>query len=207
VSDETTVLLVEDHLAMRQGLELLLRARGLRVLGSADSADEGFRLFRARCPDVTIVDLRLGSDSGVDLTCRILGEDPEAAVLVYTGVSDADAIRAAAGSGARGFTLKTGGAAQLVDAIHTVAAGGIHVDPTVARVLAPAASKAALLSRREREVLELLAGGLTGEEVAERLVLSPETVRTHVRNAMRKLGARTRVHAVALAARRHEILL
>jgi DNA-binding CsgD family transcriptional regulator len=81
----------------------------------------------------------------------------------------------------------------------------VHVDPAVAALLAPSTLEARVLTDREREVLALLATGMTGEQAAEELFLSPETVRTHVRNAMRKLGAKTRVHAVALALRLREI--
>ena len=192
------VLLIEDHLALREGMGLMLRARGFEIVGSAVSADAGYRLFEARRPDVAVVDLDLGGSSGLALIERILAVDPGAAVLVYTGTTDPELIATAAACGARGFALKTGGVAELVDAIVTVAAGGVYLDAAVARSLAGAAEPH-LLTSREREVLGLLAAGTTGEEVATLLCLSPETIRTHIRNAMRKLDVKTRVHAVTLA--------
>lgn len=205
--DRPTVLLVEDHLAMRKGLEMLLRDRGFHVVGSTASGDAGLRMFRARRPDVAIVDVNLEDGDGGDLTEAILAEDPEAGVLVHTGLSDPEALEAAADRGARGFVLKTIAPDDLVDATRVVARGGVYVDPTVARLLARRTAPAALLTDREREVLDLLASGLTGEQAAVQLFLSPETVRTHVRNAMRKLNARTRPHAIALAVRLREISL
>lgn len=204
-SSDVTVLLVEDHLALRKGLELLLRARGFHVVGVTESAEHGLRLFETRRPDVAVIDVGLEAGNGIALAEQILERDPEAGVLVYTGMTDRESIDLAARCGARGFALKAGGPDELVTAIRAVAAGGVHVDPAVAALLAPSIAAAHVLSAREREVLALLADGRTGEQAAQLLFLSPETVRTHVRNAMRKLGARTRVHAVALALRLGEI--
>jgi DNA-binding NarL/FixJ family response regulator len=197
--DAVTVLLVEDHLALRKGMELLLRARGLRVVGVAGTAEAGYRLYEARRPDVAVIDATLDASSGMTMAQRILELDPEAGVLLYTGATDPAVISAAAACGARGFALKAGGPDELIGAIHTVAAGGVYVDPTVAAMLAPRAAPRRMLTRREVEVLERLASGMTGEQAAATLGVSPETVRTHIRNAMRKLDARTRVHAVTLA--------
>lgn len=202
---EQTVVIVEDHPVLRKGLEALLRTADIHVIGGADTADEGYRLVLARRPDVTVIDIGLQEGSGVELTERLLKDDPDAAIVVYTGLSDRRVIEAAAKSGARGFALKARNPSDLIDAIRVVAAGGMWIDPTVARILAPSLTPGGVLSPREREVLDLLADGLTGEDVAERLVLSPETVRTHIRNAMRKLDANTRAHAVALAVRQREI--
>ena len=203
-----SVLLVEDHIAVRKGLEVLLRSEGFHVVGVAESAEQAHRLFMARRPDVAVVDVMLREGSGLELTERILEENDDAGVLVYTGLSDPVAIERAAQTGARGFALKTVGPHELMSAIVTVAAGGVHVDPTMATLLAPLRrGRPHLLTAREREILDLLATGKTGEEAARQLFLSPETVRTHVRNAMRKLDARTRVHAVALAVREREISL
>jgi DNA-binding NarL/FixJ family response regulator len=208
LSSEPSILLVEDHLAIRKGLEVLLRGAGFPVIGVTESAEQAYGMFVARRPDVAVVDVALRDGSGLELTERILEEDPDAGVLVYTGMLDPASVEKAAQTGARGLALKTVSPSELMHAIRAVAEGGVHVDPTVAALLAP--SKRAqphLLSAREREILDLLAAGKTGEEAARDLFLSPETVRTHVRNAMRKLDANTRVHAVALAVRQREISL
>jgi DNA-binding NarL/FixJ family response regulator len=206
-SDSPTVVIVEDHLALRKGLELLLRGTEFSVVGTADDADEGQRLIERRKPTVAIVDIGLPGRSGADLTRRILKSAPEVGVLLYTGIDDKDTLARALDSGARGFALKAGSPEELLTAIRAVASGSSYVDERLRPLLLArfTTERIGVLSPREREVLDLLAKGLNGEEVAVRLVLSPETVRTHVRNAMEKLEANTRVHAVAIALRQGEI--
>jgi DNA-binding NarL/FixJ family response regulator len=198
--EELEVLVVEDHLAVRKGIELLLRAEGMRVAGVAADVAEARQLLERRRHDVALIDLNLHSGSGVELVRELLEHDSEAAVVLYTGYSDPGVLREASMAGARGFVLKSSPPNTLVGALRRVAAGGTYIDPHLAGLISIGQSTAPLarLSPREREVLELLAEGLTGEEVALRLQLSPETVRTHIRNATNKLGAKTRVQAVAL---------
>lgn len=200
---------MEDHLALRKGLELLLRDAGFTVVGVTDSVKEGQRMLQARRPDVSVVDIGLASGSGLDLVRHALAEDPEAGILVYTGGHDPGVLQEAVAVGARGLALKSGPPEELQKAIRAVGSGGVYVDPTLARLLPDHsdAGNRALLSGRERELLAMLAEGLSGEEAATRLYLSPETVRTHIRNAMRKLNAKTRVHALALALRHDELSL
>jgi DNA-binding NarL/FixJ family response regulator len=128
-------------------------------------------------------------------------------VLVYTGVGDLALLAEAMTCGARGHVLKTAAPERLLEALAAVAQGASYVDPALERLFArqEAARSHPLLTRREREVLQLLADGLNGEQAAQRLFISGETVRTHVRNAMEKLDAQTRAHAVAIALRRGEI--
>ena len=203
------IVIVEDHVALRRGMELLLRREGFEVLGVAGDAGAGYQVVRTRRPDVAVIDIELGPDSGVELTRRLLGEDPELGVLLYTGAEDPATLSEALDCGARGFALKTGPPDELRKAIRAVALGGGYVDPRVRSLILSRSTtdRIALLSGREREVLDLLAEGLTGEEIAKRLFLSPETIRTHVRNAMEKLEAKTRVHAIAIALREGEIAL
>jgi DNA-binding NarL/FixJ family response regulator len=197
------LVLVEDHQALREGLELLLGREGCDVVGTAGTAAEGRRLVEALAPDVALVDIRLGEDDGIDLTRSLLGDDPERRVVLYTGSADEELLFSGLDSGARGYALKDGGPRELVNALVLVAQGGSYVDPRLRPALLSRRSTERLpvLSNREREILDLLAKGLTGEAVAEQLVLSTETVRTHIRNAMTKLEAHTRVHAIAIALR------
>jgi DNA-binding NarL/FixJ family response regulator len=206
-AETATVVIVEDHVALRRGLELLLRGSDCRVVGTADDAESARSLVARRRPDVAIVDIRLPGESGIDLTRELLADSPDLGVLLYTGVDDQDTLAAALDCGARGFALKAGPPEELLTAIRTVAAGDAYVDERLRPLLLArlTTERIGVLSPREREVLDLLAQGLTGEEVATRLSLSPETVRTHVRNAMDKLEANTRVHAVAIALRQGEI--
>jgi DNA-binding NarL/FixJ family response regulator len=197
------LVLIEDHQALREGLELLLDREGCDVVGTAGTASEGRALVERLDPDVALVDIRLGDDSGIDLTRDLLDADPERRVVLYTGSSDEELLFSGLDSGARGYALKEGTPSELTGALTTVAAGGTYVDPRLRPALLSGRStqRVPSLSKREREIIELLAQGLTGEEVAERLVLSPETVKTHIRNAMNKLEASTRVHAIAIALR------
>ncbi len=199
-----SLVLIEDHQALREGLELLLSREGLEVIGTAGSAGEGRALIERHAPDVALIDIRLGDDeSGIDLTRELLDADPERRVVLYTGSSDVELLISGLDSGARGYALKEGTPSELTAALNTVAEGGTYVDPRLRPALLSrrATQRMPSLSKREREIMDLLAQGLTGEQVADKLVLSSETVKTHIRNAMAKLEASTRVHAIAIALR------
>lgn len=198
------VAIVEDHGALRQGLELLLASRGVEVVGTAGAAREGLELIDGAHPDVAVVDIRLGGEEdGIWLTREVLARHPEQGVVLYTGSADEDVLFDGLDSGARGFALKDGTPDELMEALAAVAGGGTFVDERLRPALLSKRSteRQAALSPREREIMDLLAQGLNGEQVAERLVLSSETVKTHIRNAMTKLEANTRVHAIAIALR------
>jgi DNA-binding NarL/FixJ family response regulator len=200
-------VIVDDHVALWRGVELLLRRSGHHVIGTADDAESAEPLIKRRRPDVALVDLLLPGENGADLTRRLLADDPDLRIVLYSGSADERQLLEALDAGAAGFALKSGDPGELEEAIRTVAAGGEWLDPRLRPLLSRSSARQAdkLLSPREREILELLSKGLSGEEAAARLGLSSETVRTHVRNAMNKLGAGTRVHAVALALQRGEI--
>jgi DNA-binding NarL/FixJ family response regulator len=205
-ADKTVnVVVVDDHVALRRGMELLLRREGYHVVGTADDAEQAEQLILRRRPDVALVDLSLPGENGADLTRRLLEHEPELRIILYTGSADEDELLDGLRAGAAGFALKSGDPNELKAAIRTVAEGGDYIDPRLTPLLRRAAPGRKLLSPREREILELLAHGLSGEDAAKQLYLSSETVRTHVRNAMAKLDASTRVHAVALAMQRGEI--
>jgi DNA-binding NarL/FixJ family response regulator len=197
------LVLIEDHQALREGLELLLGREGCEVVGTAGTAAEGRELIERLEPDVSLVDIRLGEESGIELTRAVLAADESRRVVLYTGSSDVELLISGLDSGARGYALKEGTPNELTGALETVAAGGTYVDPRLRPALLSrqATQRMPSLSKREREIMDLLSQGLTGEDVAERLVLSSETVKTHIRNAMSKLEAHTRVHAVAIALR------
>jgi DNA-binding NarL/FixJ family response regulator len=207
--DAVSLVLVEDHLALREGLELLLTREGCKVVGSVGDPEEAVEIIERTGPDVAIVDIRLPGESGIGLTRRLLRDRPDLGVVLYTGHSDVQLLYEGLDSGARGYALKDGPPEELLEAIRSIAAGGTYVDPRLRPALLSrgATRRVPHLSPREREILDLLAQGLTGERIATQLFLSPETVRTHVRNAMEKLEANTRVHAIAIALRQGEISL
>ena len=204
------VVLVDDHVMLREGLRLLLNRIGLQVVGAAGDAAAAYELVRTTHPDVVVVDLVLGDGpTGAALARRLSREDPELGIVVYTGLEGRRELSEALDCGARGFALKAGSPGELLRAVRVVASGGTYVDPRLPPLVLGRSKTERIpaLSSREREILDLLARGLTGEEIARQLFLSPETVRTHVRNAMAKLDARTRVHAITIALRQGEITL
>ena len=155
------------------------------------------------------VDIRLPDGNGTDLTRDILARHPDLGIVLYTGDADVELLYEGLDSGARGYALKAGSMEELRAAIEQVAEGGSYVDPRLDRMLLsnPATSRVPQLSPREREIMHLMAEGLTAEAIGDEISISVETVRTHVRNAIRKLQARNRVHAIAIALERGEIRL
>jgi DNA-binding NarL/FixJ family response regulator len=204
VGASLNLVVIEDHLAVRKGLEMLLRRMGHHVIGTSDNATAGGDLIRRRQPDVAIIDVDLPGESGIGLCRRIVVAMPTLPVLLYTGVTDIGKLREGLDCGARGFCLKTGAPEELSAALRAIAAGGTYLDRGLRPLLASSGG-AGLLSHREREVLGLLADGKTGQQAAVKLHLSPHTVRSHVRNAMSRLGATTRTHAIVLAMLHGEI--
>lgn len=204
-SGNPSLVLVEHHEAMRDGLAVLLERRGFSVLGCATTAERAEKVIAARHPDVAVVGVDLPDERGTELIRRLNGSTNGTKFVLYTGLSDPDLLEAAFRSGARGLVAKPAGLPALVEALRKVWRGGRYFDPRFSPKAGEGEAQTKALSGREAEILAMLARGLTGEEIAQRLVLSPETVRTHVRNAMGKLDARTRTEAVVKALERGEI--
>lgn len=203
------VVLVEDHEVLREGLGMLLRRRGFDVVAEVGTAAEGAAAITGQRPDVSVIDVALPGETGVELARRLLRADGTLGILMYTGSAERVLLRDALECGARGFVVKASPPSTFLSAVHAVAAGGSYFDPVVHSMLLSreVTDDVPALSVREREILDLLARGLTGEAAAARLHLSAETVRTHVRNAMRKLQAQTRTHAIVLALQQEQIRL
>jgi len=205
----TKLVLIDDHEALRGGLEVMLNNAGLDVVGAAGNIAAGLDLVDHARPDVAIVDIRMPDGSGIELTRQLLERQPDLAVVLYTGDADAELLYEGLDSGARGYVLKAGSMEELLGAIRQVASGGSYVDPRLDRILLSprATARVPQLSPREREIMNLMAEGLTAEQIGGQITVSVETVRTHVRNVIRKLQARNRVHAIAIALERGEIQL
>ena len=202
----TDVVLVDEHEALREGLAVLLESRGIRTLGTAGSAASAAALLGEVRPDVAVIDVTLPDESGLRLTRRLLVDHPDLAVMIYTGVENVVTLADALECGARGFALKPGSTNQLIGGLRLVARGERYVDPRIRELLgAEVDGTPLLLTRREREIFDLLAQGLTGEEIAAGLTISPDTVRTHIRNGMEKLHKHTRTGAVVKALKADEI--
>lgn len=204
-SGNPSLVLVEQHEALRDGLAVLLERRGFNVVGCATTAASGEEVIRDRKPDLAVVGIELPDERGTELVRRISGNGVGSRCVIYTGLNDPDLLEAAYRSGARGLVAKPAGLSVLVEALRKVWRGGRYFDPSFACKDANGDGREKLLSSRESEILAMLAEGLTGEQIAKRLVLSPETVRTHIRNAMEKLDARTRTEAVVKALDREEV--
>jgi DNA-binding NarL/FixJ family response regulator len=203
-SGSPSLVLVEQHEALRDGLAVLLERRGFDVRGCATTAARGEEVIAERHPDVAVVGVDLPDERGTELVRRMSDHPPCPKFVIYTGLHDPDLLEAAYRSGARGLVAKPAGLSTLVEALREVWRGGRYFDRSFVQTNGNGEPTKAL-SSREAEVLGFLAEGMTGEEIARRLVLSPETVRTHVRNATEKLDARTRTEAVVKALEREEI--
>jgi DNA-binding NarL/FixJ family response regulator len=205
-SASPSLVLVEHHEALRDGLAVLLERRGFTVVGCATTALCGEEAIVQHRPDLAVVGVDLPDERGLELVRRLSGDGSAPKFVIYTGLTDPDLLEAAFRSGARGLVAKSGGLPVLVDALREVWRGGRYFDPQFApKRNDKGTGRAKAISEREAEILTLLAQGLSGEEIAQRLVLSPETIRTHIRNAMGKLEARTRTEAVVKALEREEI--
>jgi DNA-binding NarL/FixJ family response regulator len=181
----------------------ILTAHGVDVVGRAADGEDALAQIEALKPRIALVDVRMPRLSGIELAKRTAVSSPDTAIVFYTAYGDRALLSEALDVGARGFVLKEAPLADLVRAVERVAAGEAYVDPVLAGVLVSshAADQLPSLTQREREVLRLLADGLSNEEIGKSLFISPETVRTHVRKAMAKLEADTRTQAVAIALR------
>jgi DNA-binding NarL/FixJ family response regulator len=202
VADEITCLIVDDHEVVREGLRLSLsRAPHIRVVGEASDGEQAIALAERRRPDVVLMDVRMPGMDGLEAT-RVLSERlPESAVLIFTAYSERTLLNRGLESGAKGYILKEAPHETLVRAIGKVASGEGYVDPALMSAFLPPRDRDDMLTAREREILKLLADGMSNADVARRLVISQETVKSHVRHILAKLEADTRTQAVAIALR------
>jgi DNA-binding NarL/FixJ family response regulator len=207
----TRVALADDQALVRSGFRLILELAGMDVVGEAADGRAAVELAREAQPDVVLMDVRMPEMDGIEATRRIAQAGLPSRVLVLTTFDLDEYVYEALRAGASGFLLKDAGRERLVDAVRTVAAGDALFAPSVlARLVAhyvrrppagaaPPQGRLADLSDREAEVLRLVGRGLSNAEIADELVISTATVKTHVRHLLQKLGLRDRVQAVALA--------
>ena len=213
MADPIRVLLVDDQKLMREGLRVLLELeQSLEVAGEAADGQAALEAFEALQPDVVLMDIRMPGMDGVEATWRLRERWPQARIIILTTFDDDEYVFEGLRAGALGYLLKDVSGQELAEAVRTVAAGGALVEPSVARKvlaefarLAPPARSVEEglpepLTEREREVVRLLAEGLSNREIAERLSLAEGTVKNHVTNILQKLGVRDRTQA-ALRAR------
>lgn len=202
--------IVDDHGMVREGLRTMLRAKpSVEIVGEAEDQVGALRMVDERTPEVVLLDIRLRGASGLD-TCRMINQRfADVKVIVLTVYEDEQYIFEALRAGARGYILKKIGDEDLVKVIQSVRSGEIFVDPALTGQLAlRAASRSHSwaeakfgLSARQAEVLELVTQGLSNQGIGERLFISEETVKSHVRAILRKLGVADRTQAVSFALR------
>ncbi|MET9624716.1 response regulator transcription factor [Streptomyces sp. NPDC006464] len=210
------VFLVDDHEVVRRGLRDLLGAEAdLAVVGEAATAGQALARGPALRPDVAILDVRLPDGDGVSVCRELRSRMPELACLMLTSFDDEEALLDAIMAGAAGYVLKQIKGSDLVAAVRTVATGQSMLDPaTTARLMhslrdpepagPPEDQRLAVLTERERDVLELIGEGLTNRRIAERLYLSEKTVKNHISRLLGKLGVERRVQAAVIAAQVRE---
>jgi DNA-binding NarL/FixJ family response regulator len=200
--DRIRVFSVDDHPLLREGLAAIINNQPDMVLiAQAANAQEGIQLFRKHKPDVTLMDLRLPDKSGIDAMIAVRSEFPEARIIMLTTFEGDVEIQRALEAGARGYMLKSMPPKDLVDVIRQVHAGKKRIPPQLAAQLAEHLSDEDLTAR-EIEVLSQIAGGNRNRDIAEKLFITEETVKVHIKHIMEKLGASDRTQAVAIGLRR-----
>jgi DNA-binding NarL/FixJ family response regulator len=199
-----TCLVADDHPAVLEAVTAFLAAGGVDVVARARDGEEALARIGDRRPAVALVDVRMPGLDGLEVARRAKRSAPGTAVLLYTGYGDRAVLTEALDAGVGGFVLKEAPLEDLLRAVRAVAAGKTYIDPVLA-ASAIGPSTAPQLTARERDVLRLLADGLSNEEIGKELFISAETVRGYIRKAMAKLGADTRTEAVALALRQRLI--
>lgn len=215
MTEPIRLLLVDDQKLMREGLRTLLELEpDLKVVGQAEDGEAALGAYAAHQPDVVLMDIRMPGMDGVEATWRLRERWPQARVIILTTFDDDEYVFEGLRAGALGYLLKDVSGQELAEAVRTVAAGGALIEPSVARKVvaefarlapparAPETGLVEPLSEREREVLRLLAMGLSNREIAVRLSLAPGTVKNYVTNILQKLGVRDRTQA---AVRAHEL--
>jgi DNA-binding NarL/FixJ family response regulator len=205
------VLLVDDDDLMRAGLRAVISSdEGIEVVGEAADGRKALAEARTRRPDVVLMDVRMPDLDGISATRELLAAAPEVKVAILTTFEQDDYIFGALSAGASGFLLKRTKPEELIAAIHTLAGGDSLLSPSVTRRVIErmagqpvpdptSAKRLALLTPREREVLELIARGLSNGEIAAEFVIEESTVKTHVKRILMKLRLRDRVQAVIFA--------
>lgn len=213
----TSVVIVDPYPPVREGLSLLLPPEGLTVLGGASTGAGGEALITRHEPDIALVAADLPDVDGISLVRRLVRRGLRSAVVLYAHDSDCEDSAAAVNAGAAGVVAKRRSISELAEALRLIATGGLWFEERDDELLAPAPKPAdplplphgqrrtSTLSSSELRVLALVAEGGSTEATAVALSLSPHTVRTHMRNVMRKLEASSRAHAVAIAIRESAI--
>jgi DNA-binding NarL/FixJ family response regulator len=203
-----TVVLVDDHAMVRKGLRAFLEMEDdLRIVGEAANGREAVAVIDTlaleRTPDVVLMDLLMPELDGVTTILRLRERHPDVKIVALTSSADAATVNGAMAAGVNGYLLKNASPEQVANAIRTAARGQAHIDPQVAMTVAASArgTSQPVLSEREREVVALVARGLSNQEIADTLFISERTARTHVSHVISKLGLTSRIQVALWAIR------
>jgi two-component system, NarL family, nitrate/nitrite response regulator NarL len=203
------VLIVDDHKLFAEVIQPALHGAGIGVIGVVDNARDAFQAVAERTPDLVLMDIGLPDANGIEVGKSLLARHPETKVLVVSVRKDPNLIKEAMRAGFNGYVIKDTPIAQFIAAVKSVLAGDVVVPKHLRRRAAGARSpaeedalrRAEYLTHRELEVLTLLTEGATSEDIAARLSISPNTVRTHIQNILTKLQVRSRFEAATFAVR------
>lgn len=209
MSDLIRVFVADDHAIVRKGIEALLGTEpGMEVVGTAANGEEAVVGVERLTPDVILLDLQMPKKNGIEAIAEIKQRDPQARILVLTSFSDDDKVFAAIKAGALGYILKDASPHELLAAIRNVYDGKSSLDPEIALKVIHELNKPSKLppteeplTERELEILELVARGLSNQQIAEELVISERTARTHISNILAKLHLANRTQAALYALR------
>jgi two-component system, NarL family, response regulator NreC len=201
-----TIAVVDDHLLFREGFRALIRSTSdIRIVAEASNSEEALPAVRGTRPEVVVLDVMLPGLSGINIARELLKEDPSRRLLALSMAEDEAHVADALRSGMLGYASKRQSAAEVLDAIRTVGRGERYLAPELSGMGRPPAppvpTPLASLTAREREIFELCVSGMASKEIARHLHISPRTVETHRARILRKLGARSAVDLVRLAAR------
>lgn len=198
------LMLIDDHEMVVQSFRLALELHDdIDVIATANTVAEGVATATTELPDVILMDYDLPDGDGISAAARIRQADPNINIVLLTGSDDPIALQRAVDAGCLGYLDKTGPLEDLVAAVRIAATGHIVISAdALTKIVTNTGRHVASLTRREREILHLIADGLTNRAIAERLVLSVHTVRTHVQTILAKLGAHSKLEAAAIATRR-----
>ncbi len=198
-----TVVLIDDHTMLRQGLRRALESEGVKVVGEASDGEEGVRVALAARPDVVLMDVSMPNMDGIDATRQLVGADNRIRVVMLTMHIDRDIIDRAIKAGAVGYLTKDASISEVVEAIRIAANGDKVMSPRLAEAMLTEAHKDTdgIISAREEEVLQLVADGFGTTEIADKLFISQKTVKNHLASIYDKLDARDRTQAVLMAVR------
>jgi len=200
------IVVVDDHPVVREGLVASLQDDPeFRVVGAVASAEEALPLVAAEQPDIVLLDLELPGAGGLDAIPLLSAAHPGSRIVILTAYDTDERVLGAIRAGARGYVLKGASLGEIATAIRAVHAGGSYLEPRVANKITSelrSRTRSSQLSRREREVLRLIADGQENKQIAHSLGITERTVKFHVTSILNKLGAANRAQAIALAGRR-----